>query len=480
MKAERGEVVALCGDPAVTRRLAVLVAEAASAHWGDQVGVLHLVARDAMRPSCVIEGVLHAWAEVGRPDALRHTCAPWTSRVARLFVATSPEAARRADRVVCFGDGPAPPTHLPTLRVSLLAPDATPTAPWPDLGVDELLARGLVAGCVPHLRAGSRRVAPFPTVATARVRLDPAWTAGDSSFARLPLAARESVGRLARAITGRRVGVALGGAGAWGYTSVALMLAMQERGVPVDLVAGSSSGALAGAYQCARGADGLARLIARGPSLRRAIGLMALSSRPAEWAVDADLGGARIESLEAIFLPVTTNLTRLRAEVVVEGTLGFGVRASVSAPGLFAPARADDGSRLVDGAVTDNAPASLVEAAGADLAVVANALPAPLPDARSRLPIVGRALDFADAFGTLLHRAGESTPGPRRVVFSASPARDPLRRTFRYDEAAFIAEAARRDPRFVEAVEAVASAWSALQRPRVLPSEPFNAVEFSP
>ena len=39
-----------------------------------------------------------------------------------------------------------------------------------------------------------------------------------------------------RAVTWRRVGVALGGSGAWGYAHVALMRQLEAHGVPIDLL----------------------------------------------------------------------------------------------------------------------------------------------------------------------------------------------------------------------------------------------------
>src|SRR5262249_14418551 len=96
---------------------------------------------------------------------------------------------------------------------------------------------------------------------SCRVRLDfPALARLDRpAVGALPASTRETLERLARALTRRRVGLALGGSGAWGYASAALILELGERGMPIDLVGGVSSGALIGAYHCAAGAEGIAR-----------------------------------------------------------------------------------------------------------------------------------------------------------------------------------------------------------------------------
>jgi len=52
-------------------------------------------------------------------------------------------------------------------------------------------------------------------------------------------------------------------AGAWGFTHVALVRRLHERGVPIDLIAGSSMGSMVGAYYCAMGLRGLDLLVER-------------------------------------------------------------------------------------------------------------------------------------------------------------------------------------------------------------------------
>ena len=179
---------------------------------------------------------------------------------------------------------------------------------------------------------------------------------------------------------------------------------------------------------------------------------MLLSSAVAEYMVEADLGNARLEQLEIPLLPVATNLSRLRPEVIAEGPIGFGIRASASAPGIFARTIAG-GSIYVDGAVSDNMPVALAESLGADLVIAANPLPAAPP--RGARGVLARLRDFTAAFELLLHVAGDREPSARRVIYSAGPAAAPLRTTFAYGSAARLVERATHDdPRFRAAVEA--------------------------
>lgn len=57
--------------------------------------------------------------------------------------------------------------------------------------------------------------------------------------------------RVARWLTGNSVGLVLGGGGARGAAHVGMLKAIQEAGIPVDMVGGVSIGAFMGALWCA-------------------------------------------------------------------------------------------------------------------------------------------------------------------------------------------------------------------------------------
>lgn len=57
--------------------------------------------------------------------------------------------------------------------------------------------------------------------------------------------------RLARWLTGNSVGLVLGGGGARGAAHVGMLKAIQEAGIPIDMVGGVSIGAFMGALWCA-------------------------------------------------------------------------------------------------------------------------------------------------------------------------------------------------------------------------------------
>jgi predicted acylesterase/phospholipase RssA len=458
---------------------------------GDATAVLHLASAEGARIAPGRGGVRHVWlpppSDRRAEPNVRAAVAQLRGHVRHVLVDPHPRPDALADRgaappdlqwlermatqIVCVtrnAESPIAPPHAgcAVLRTIPLAGRAVCDRLPPARHWLEILARGAARHAARRGPARGRGT-PYQALGTGpvcRIRIDLAELARahHRSIAALAVSARRTLARWARAITHRRVGLALGGTGAWGYAGAALIRELDHAGVPIDLIAGASSGALNGAYYCAAGLPGLDRLIARGPDIARAMPLMVVTSAVAEYLVDADLGDTPLEQLEVPLFPVATNLSELRPEVITSGSIGFGVRASVSAPGIFAPTVAG-GVRYVDGAVSDNLPVALVESLGADLVIAANALPAAA--LRPTRGPAARLGDFTAAFGLLLHVAGEREATGRRVLYSAVPAAAPLRATFDYGSAErFIARIAG-DPGFRAAVGAAVAAWRELARP---------------
>jgi predicted acylesterase/phospholipase RssA/CRP-like cAMP-binding protein len=186
----------------------------------------------------------------------------------------------------------------------------------------------------------------------------------------------EEFGRLARLLSGRAVGLVLGGGGARGFGHIGVVRALREAGVPIDMVGGTSMGG-AMAAQCAMGweyDEMVRRNLAGWVDLRAHKEytlpiLSILAGRKAARMAEMLYGDVSIEDLWVPFFCVSTNLTRAEQKVHRSGPLRRATTASASLPGVVTPV-VDDGNLLVDGAILNNVPADVMRAEGAGVVIV--------------------------------------------------------------------------------------------------------------
>ena len=171
--------------------------------------------------------------------------------------------------------------------------------------------------------------------------------------------------RLTRFLAGRAVALVLGGGGARGYSYVGICRALEELGVPVDAVCGTSMGALVGGA-VALGLPAAAmdaqsrRMNARDPFADYTLPLLSMirGDRLARAIRDA-LGDGDIEDCWRSYFCVSSSLTRADAYVHRTGPLWRAIRASMGMPGIMPPVLAD-GELLVDGGIVNNFPADIL------------------------------------------------------------------------------------------------------------------------
>jgi predicted acylesterase/phospholipase RssA/CRP-like cAMP-binding protein len=169
--------------------------------------------------------------------------------------------------------------------------------------------------------------------------------------------------RLARMITGTGCGLVLGGGGPRGFAHLGVIRALEEAGVPVDAIVGTSIGAIVGALY-ALDLDDAARVRALTHDLGRLVTLTlplvsVSSGRRVDRLLADRIGAGPIEDLPRRFLCVSASLTRAEEVVHGSGPLWPAVRASASLPGIFPPVYAD-GDLLVDGGTLNNVPVDVM------------------------------------------------------------------------------------------------------------------------
>jgi len=170
------------------------------------------------------------------------------------------------------------------------------------------------------------------------------------------------VDRLARLLTGHAVGVVMAGGGARAFTHIGVVKALRASGVPIDLIGGTSMGAIVAAGVGSRWSDD--ELVARfrvafvnaNPLSDYTLPLISLfAGRRVTRLLRMAFGEKEIEDLILPFYCVTANLTTSNADVHTVGKLWRWLRASVAIPGVIPPFN-EAGEVHVDGGVINNFP----------------------------------------------------------------------------------------------------------------------------
>ncbi|KPI44220.1 Lysophospholipase nte1 [Cyphellophora attinorum] len=183
--------------------------------------------------------------------------------------------------------------------------------------------------------------------------------------------------RLARRLCGRSVGLVLGGGGARGIAHVGIIRALEEAGIPIDIIGGTSIGAFIGALY-ARDAD-VVPMFGRAKKFAGRMGSMwrfalDLTYPTASYTTGHEFnrgifktfGESQIEDFWLSFYCNTTNISKSRPEIHTSGYAWRYVRASMSLAGLIPP-MCDEGAMLLDGGYIDNLTVAHMKSLGADL-----------------------------------------------------------------------------------------------------------------
>ncbi|XP_037919482.1 neuropathy target esterase sws isoform X1 [Hermetia illucens] len=184
--------------------------------------------------------------------------------------------------------------------------------------------------------------------------------------------------RLARWLTGNSVGLVLGGGGARGAAHIGMIKAMQEAGIPIDMVGGVSIGAFMGALWCAERNITTVTQKAREWSKkmtqwgRQLLDLTypitsMFSGREFNQTIRETFGDIYIEDLWIPYFTLTTDITASCSRTHTNGSLWRFVRASMSLSGYMPPlCDPSDAHLLLDGGYCNNLPADVMRNLGAE------------------------------------------------------------------------------------------------------------------
>lgn len=170
------------------------------------------------------------------------------------------------------------------------------------------------------------------------------------------------VARIGRFLSGNSIGVVLGGGGARGFAHIGVLKAMQELGIPIDFIGGTSVGGMtAAAYAYVIDVEKIYRatqvtLVENNPFTAYTLPLMAVL-RPS--AMDTNYKAfwkdTDIADLWVPYFSIGANITT--AEMVVQrtGKVWESVRITQALPGVVVPFIRDN-ELFIDGGIIDNVP----------------------------------------------------------------------------------------------------------------------------
>jgi NTE family protein len=174
---------------------------------------------------------------------------------------------------------------------------------------------------------------------------------------------------------GKKIGLALGGGGARGFAHLGVLKVLEDYGIQPDFIAGTSMGALIGAFYCASpNAKQLVRL-ANTVEWKNIFDITlptrgVIKGKIIDDFLKKHIGVSKFEELKIPLFVATTDIENNRQIIFNRGNLAKAVRASISIPGIFIPVK-NKGRVLVDGGVIDPLAVEVLKDY-ADIIIVAN------------------------------------------------------------------------------------------------------------
>lgn len=174
------------------------------------------------------------------------------------------------------------------------------------------------------------------------------------------------------------IALALGGGAARGWAHIGVLRALDEAGIRINMIAGTSVGALVGGCYLAGRLDELEEF-ARSLTLRRMFGYFDFSLRGhgilggmrLDAKLRSHLDGIMLEDLPSPMVCVATEIGTGHEFWLSSGHLITAMRASYALPGVFEPVLCN-GRMLIDGAMVNPVPVSVCRAYERHLVVAVN------------------------------------------------------------------------------------------------------------
>lgn len=198
----------------------------------------------------------------------------------------------------------------------------------------------------------------------------------------------------------RRIGLALGGGAAKGIAHIGVLKAMEENGLNIEYISGTSIGALVASYYAFGKSIDTLEAISADMSFSSLIGFKLqkqgiFSTKSVKEMIERDIGEVYIEQARIPLAICATDIATGEQVTLTEGKLADAVCASMAVPGVFIPVEIH-GKTLVDGGITENVPVSVLDKMGAGITIAVDLNGCPhYQEPKDIIAIMGNAIDIA-------------------------------------------------------------------------------------
>lgn len=176
-----------------------------------------------------------------------------------------------------------------------------------------------------------------------------------------------------------KIGLTLGSGGARGLAHIGVIKVLEENGIQIFCIAGSSIGALVGGlYAATHDVSGIEKLASQNdwkkildlvwdPTIKGGL----ISGKKIENFIRKHLKGVKFSDLKIPFNAAATNFKTGEPVYIGRGDVASAVRSSLSVPLIFNLV-SGDGKLLADGGLSDPVPVQAARRMGADLVIAVN------------------------------------------------------------------------------------------------------------
>lgn len=181
----------------------------------------------------------------------------------------------------------------------------------------------------------------------------------------------------------QKIGLALGSGAARGLAHIGILRALKEKNISIDVIAGSSMGALVGACYARNGDITDLEEVVLNLDWRQLAQLSdpnltllfkgVIHGKKVKELLKTIIGDVKFKDLKIPLAVVATDISTGEEIVIKEGSVIEAVRASISIPAIFMPVKFN--SRfLIDGGIVNPVPVNVVKDMGATFVIACNVI----------------------------------------------------------------------------------------------------------